>query len=159
MKFHHICVIVSDLDAAIKMWTELFDFHLDSRFVAPDVDVTGEDSNLTNIMEDIWGMKGPKTTVALLSSPGGARLELQEAINPPMRKTPREYLSYFQTGIREIAFEVADIDSWWDKITAAGFETQTKYIWSVGASRTFQFYDHDGHLIQLWQAEDARATW
>jgi catechol 2,3-dioxygenase-like lactoylglutathione lyase family enzyme len=153
MHFHHVCVIVSDLERAVDMWTTLFDFTVDSRFTAPDdAMAAAPDSTFPKLMEDIWGMPGTRTKLALLSSPGGAKLELQEALNPKIRELPREYHSYYYTGIREIAFQVQGIDAWFDKIKAAGFELQTDYVWNVsGTGRTFQFYDHDHHLIQLWE--------
>ena len=155
MKFHHVCLIVSDLDRAIEMWTKLFDFKVDIRTVSPDDAIAAApDSNLVKLMEDIWGMKGPRTKLALLSSPGGALLELQEAVNPPIQKTPVEYLNYYHTGMRELAFQVDGIDGWFEKVRKAGFKTQTDYVWSFGdASRSFLFYDHDHHLIQLWESE------
>ena len=153
MRIHHICLIVSDIDRAIRMWTHVFDFELESRFTAPDdAMAAAPDSGFTELMEDIWGMKGARTKVALLSSPGGALLELQEAMNPPIRKTPLQYLDYCHTGIREIAFHVDQIDQWFDKVKKAGYRTQTEYGWSANETgRTFLFYDDDHHLIQLWE--------
>lgn len=159
MRFHHMCLLVSNLDKAIQMWTEVFDFKLDGRFVAPDEDAGGSDTRLSELMEDIWGIKNPKTTVALLSSPGGALLELQEAISPPMQQTPRDAYTYFKTGMREMAFYVDDIDHWWNRVREAGYETQTDYVWNVGAARTFLFYDDDHHLIQFWEGKVAQPAW
>jgi catechol 2,3-dioxygenase-like lactoylglutathione lyase family enzyme len=153
MKFHHICLVVSDLKRSIDMWTGLFDFQLDAQFTAPDDAIAAApDSTFPQLMEDIWGMKGTRTQVAFLSSPGGALLELQEAINPPIRKTPTEYLNYYHTGIREIAFQVEGIDDWFARVKKAGFKTQTDYVWNVNeTARSFLFYDDDHHLIQLWE--------
>ena len=36
MRFHHVCLIVSDLDRSIAMWTSLFDFTVDVNSTAPD---------------------------------------------------------------------------------------------------------------------------
>lgn len=153
MRFHHICLVVSDIEKSIDLWTRLFDFRVDSRFTAPDDAIAAAPgSTFPKLMEDIWGMEGPRTKVAILSSPGGALLELQEAINPPIRKTPSEYLNYYHTGIREMAFQVDHIDQWFEKIKKAGYRTQTDYVWSANeTARTFLFYDDDHHLIQLWE--------
>jgi catechol 2,3-dioxygenase-like lactoylglutathione lyase family enzyme len=159
MRFHHICILVSNLDRAIKMWTEVFDFELQGKFVGPDEDKGGSDTKLSELMEDIWGMKGPKTTVALLTSPGGAMLELQESINPPMQQTPAENFKYFKTNVMEVGFWVDDVDYWWDRVRAAGYKTQTDYVWSMGEARTFLFYDDDHHLIQLWQGTGQQPAW
>ncbi len=160
MRYHHVCILVSDLEKALKLWTEVFDFKIDVDFIAPDGDSLDRDTGLRELMEDIWGMPGTKTRCVLLSSPGGALLELQEAINPPMQQTPRENFKYFKTNVHEVAFWVdEDLDHWFEKVRAAGYETQTEYVWSSGTARTFLFYDDDGHLIQLWQGGVAQPAW
>jgi catechol 2,3-dioxygenase-like lactoylglutathione lyase family enzyme len=153
MRFHHVCLIVSDLERSIDMWTRLFDFKVDVNVTAPDDALAASpDSSFPRLMEDIWGQAGTRTKVALLSSPGGARLELQESLNPPIRELPAEYHSYYYTGMRELAFRVDDIDAWFEKIKAAGYHMQTPYVWSFGENaRSFAFHDDDNHIIQLWE--------
>lgn len=155
MRFHHMCLIVSDLQRAIAMWTNLMGFRLDKEFVAP------HEGNAESIklMEDLLKVKGMETRVALLSSKAGALIELQEPVNQPIHKTPREQMSYCHTGVRELALEVNDIDSWWEKVTKAGYETQTEYIWTAGTiGRSFLFFDDDHNLIQLWE-NTGKTTW
>jgi catechol 2,3-dioxygenase-like lactoylglutathione lyase family enzyme len=156
MRFHDVCLIVSDLDRSIKMWTELFDFKVDAQFVASDDPVDGDaDAMFPKLMRDIWGMKGIRTKLALLSSPGGAALELQEPITPAIRRLPKEYTTYNTTGIHEVCFYVENIDEWFKKVKNHGYRVQTEYVWPVSANaRTFLFYDDDGHLIQLWETSD-----
>jgi catechol 2,3-dioxygenase-like lactoylglutathione lyase family enzyme len=153
VRFHHVCLIVSDLQRSIDMWTGLFDFKVEVNVTAPDdVLAAAPDSSFPKLMEDIWGMAGTRTKVGLLSSPGGALLELQEPLNPPVRQLPEEYHSYYYTGMRELAFRVDDIDAWFEKVQKAGYRTQTPYVWSFGeTARSFAFYDDDNHVIQLWQ--------
>lgn len=159
MRFHHVCLIVSNLERAIGMWTTLFDFKLDQQFVAPDAAMaSAPDSTFLQLLEDIWGIKGARTNVALLSSPGGALLELQEPITPSVQLLPKNFMTYNSTGIREICFHVQDIDNWFEKVKAHGYRLQTDYVWPVNnQSRTFMFHDDDGHLIQLWESPDATA--
>ena len=159
MRYHHICILVSDLERAIKMWTDVFDFKVDVKFVAPDGDLGGSDTKLLDLMADIWGMQGSKTTVALLSSPGGALLELQESINPPMQQTPAENFKYYKTNVMEVGFMVDDVDHWFNRVREAGYKTQTDYVWNSGAARTFLFHDDDHHLIQFWQGTTKEPSW
>lgn len=50
----------------------------------------------------------------------------------------------------EVAFDVENIDEWFEKVRAAGYETTTDFIWNFGpAARSFLFRDYDGSLIQL----------
>jgi len=160
MRFHHVCLIVSDLDRALEMWTKLFDFKIDSQSVAPDYAIAAApDSDFPKLMQDITGRSDIRMKVTLLSSPGGARIELLHTLNPQVQKLPEEYHSYSQTGIREIGFRVDGIDAWFEKVKAAGYRLQTPYVWDFGdGARSFQFYDQDNHLIQLWE-DDGRSGW
>jgi hypothetical protein len=123
------------------------------QFTAPDdAFAAAPDSTFPKLMEDIWGIKGPHTKVALLSSPGGALLELQESLNPKIRKASPDTMTYYHTGMREIGFQVDNIDDWFAKVKKAGYKTQTDYVWNANeTARSFLFYDDDHHLIQLWE--------
>ena len=40
----------------------------------------------------------------------------------------------------------------WNKVRAAGYETQTEYVWQCASiGRSFLFYDKDGNMIQIWE--------
>ena len=160
MRFHHVCLIVSDLDRALELWTKLFDFEIDVQVTAPDDALAASpDASFSQLIEDIKGIPDTRTKVALLSSPGGARLELLQSLNPPTERLPEKYHSYFQTGMRELGFRVDGIDAWFEKVRDAGYRLQTPYVWSFGETgRSFAFHDDDGHIIQLWE-DDGRAGW
>lgn len=148
MRFHHMCLIVSDLDRAVAMWTGLMEFRLDKRFVAPHAN----DPDSARLMAAILAEDGMKTEIALLSSAGGALIELQQPRDGPIHRRKRHELSYRHTGIRELALAVDDIDRWWHRVRDAGYETQTDYVWTAGTlGRSFLFFDDDSNLIQLWQ--------
>ena len=154
MRFHHVCIIVTDLERSLKMWTELFDFKVDIRFCSPgDPGPTGFDESKLDQMEEMLGRRDASIDCALLSSPDGAMLEVQQALHPAIRKTPDEYNSYFVTGMRELAFRVDDIDGWFEKVKSAGYQPTTDAIWDFGEqARSFLFYDDDDIRIQLWQS-------
>ena len=159
MRFHHVCLCVSDLEKSLKMWTELFDFTVQIRFCSPgDAGPTGFDESKLDEMEAMLGRRDAVIDCALLTSPDGAMLEVQEARNPVVRKTPEEYNSYFVTGMRELALRVDDIDGWFEKVQAAGFRPTTDAVWDFGENaRSFLFYDDDDVRIQLW--EDSNSSW
>ena len=161
MQFHHVCLIVSDLDRAIGMWTTLFDFEVQVNCVAPEAAVaeTPDGGGMDTLMEDIIGQSDPLVKMALLTSPGGARLELLQPLRPAVQRLPDAYHGYDYTGMRELGFRVQDIDAWFEKVKAAGYRLQTSYVWPFGeTARSFQFYDDDNHLIQLWE-DDGRDGW
>ena len=157
MRFHDVCFIVSDLEKAIEMWTSLFDFEVDAQFISPDDGIKAGITGLSELMEDIWGIKGARTKLALLSSPGGAKLELQEPISPAVNRLPDAQRTYNTTGLREVCLHVEGIDNYFERVKAAGYRVQTNYVWPVSpTARTFIFYDHDGNLIQLWDGPEDR---
>lgn len=153
MQFHHICVCVSDLDRSLKMWTELFDFEVEIRFCSPgDPGPTGFDESMLDQSEQMLGRRDASIDCALLKSPHGALMEVQEALHPKVQQTPEEWNSYFVTGMREFCFRVKDIDGWFDKVKQAGYRPTTREVWDFGENaRSFLFYDDDDIRIQLWE--------
>lgn len=154
MKFHHMMIVVSDMEAAIKLWRDIMGFTLNGDFVIPDGEEEGPNCVMyPKLVDSIFGVKGARSRCVLLTSPGGSLLELEQPEVPKLQKTPKENLRYGHTGIHELGLLVKDIDSWFERIRAAGYETQTDHVWSCGTmGRSFLFYDQDGNLIQLWEA-------
>jgi catechol 2,3-dioxygenase-like lactoylglutathione lyase family enzyme len=144
MLINHICIMVSDLERSLRFYRDLLGFEnimFDSNepgimFDAPTIDA-------------ILGAKRAKTRVVILTDEHGTVLEIQQASNPHTTKTPDKYLRYGWTGITELALTAPDIDDLWRKVTEAGIETQTSFMWAPQpAVRSFLFYDPDGALIQ-----------
>jgi catechol 2,3-dioxygenase-like lactoylglutathione lyase family enzyme len=159
MKFHHVCLVVHDTDRAIAFWRDFMGFALSADFLLP----TGEAGSDTlidpKLCDDIFGETGSRMRGTLLTSPGGAMIELQNPRAWDVAPTPPENLRYRHTGMHELAFEVDDLDAWFDKIRAAGFKPTTEYVWGAGTGRTFLFPDPEGNLIQLWQSPDGVPKW
>lgn len=151
MRFHHMGVFVSDIDEALKLWVDLLGFELTHRATIPDSDVKGPKTRMPpGVLDDIFGVKGARSQMALLTSPDGAMIELQQSEVPKIRKTPPENLRYGHTGFHELGFQVEDIEGWFEKVKAAGYEPQTSYIWPwAGTGKSFLFYDSDGNMIQF----------
>jgi hypothetical protein len=107
-------------------------------------------------IDDILGTKNASNRIVIVADDSGATLELQQAHNPRTTKTPDEYLRYGGTGLTELAITVTDIDDLFQRVKAAGHETQTGYIWSPSPGlRSFLFYDPDGALIQAMETRAA----
>ena len=154
MKLDHVCIMVRSMDEALALWIDVLGFNLLMRITMPDGESAGPGVLITQkVLDDIFRVKGAKSDTALLASNDGAIMELQQVIVPEMVVTPKEEReSYAHTGIHEVGLLVEDIDHWFDKIRAAGYETQTDYVWEVDQfGRNFIFYDADGNLIQLRQ--------
>lgn len=160
MRFHHMAVFVSDLDQGIRLWRDVLGFELAIDRVIPDGPGPGPDTIMyPDLLDDIFKVKGARSRMALLSSPEGALIELQECETPKIQKTPEENLRYGHTGFHELGLLVDDIDGWFAKIKAAGYRMQTEYVWKCASlGRSFLFYDHDGNMIQLWENAKGQAV-
>lgn len=145
MKFNHMMFVVSDMEAALKVWRDLLGFQIVYDSPCPDgvmIDKKTQDT--------CYGVENVNTHLILLASEDGAVIELQEPFHPECIVTPREYLDYAHTGMQECALEVTDIESWFEKVRAAGYETTTDFIWQFGdMTKSFLFRDQDYNLIQL----------
>lgn len=153
MKFHHMALMVSNLEEAIRLWRDVMGFELAVDTVIPDGPEPGPNTFMyPALLDDIFKVKGARSRMALLSSKDGAFIELQECLNPAIRKTPEENLRYGHTGIHELGLLVTGIDGWFEKIKAAGYRMQTDYVWQCAEmGRSFLFYDQDGNMIQIWE--------
>lgn len=150
MKFHHICLVVSDMEKSLALYRDVLGFSVHIDTVIPG----GEGSRqffTQATLDDIFKIKGAKSRMVMLSSTEGALIELQQPAVPMVRAVDRKYLRYGYVGISELAFDVSGIETWFEKIHAAGYEMQTDYVWSVQGGRlnSFIFYDDDGSMIQL----------
>lgn len=144
MRINHVCIMVSDLERSFAFYRDLLGF----TNVMYDVQEPGNLFQSENL-DDILGAENASTRIIMVASEDGTLLELQQASVPHTTKTPDEHLRYGGTGITELAFDVEDIDAFFQKVTAYGAQTQTDYIWSPDPRvRSFLFYDPDGALIQ-----------
>jgi catechol 2,3-dioxygenase-like lactoylglutathione lyase family enzyme len=153
MKFHHMCIVVADLDKAIHLWRDVLGFRLETVVDLPDKTPRsptnfGDDT----LMDRSWKVKGARSTMAWLRSRGGAQIELQRPIYPAVELTPPENLRYGHTGFHELGLLVDDIDAMFKKVKDAGYKPVTEDIWAAGPfGRSFIFPDDEGNLIQLWE--------
>ena len=160
MRFHHMAIFVSDLQQAIHLWRDVMGLELAVETVIPDGPEPGPNTYMyPKLLDDIFKVPGARSKMALLSSKEGALIELQECENPAIEKTPKQNLRYGHTGFHELGLVIDDIDAFFLKIRAAGYETQTEYVWECAdIGRSFLFYDHDGNMIQMWE-HSAKAGW
>ncbi len=159
MRFHHMAVFVSDMDAALRLWRDVLGFKLLKDDIVPDGPAPGPKVYLyPELLDDIFKVKHARSRMAILVSDEGAIIELQQCENPRIERTPPAHQRYAHTGIHELGLLVDDIDGWFARVREAGYQTQTEYVWPVGDfGRSFIFYDADGNMIQCWEHTD-RAT-
>jgi len=169
MRFHHMCIVVSDIEKAKRLWRDVMGFEVQAETVVPDGPSTGPDpindrADTTMCtpkqIDDAFGVRDARAKVALCANAEGAMIELMETLNPAVKQAAPETVRYGYTGFTELGLVVDDLDHWWEKIRAAGYRTQADYIWPCGQiGRSFLFYDDDGNLIQMWQQNPETAAW
>ncbi len=160
MRFHHMGVFVSDIDEALRLWIDVLGFALTHRGFIPDGRRDQPGTRMpAETLDDIFGVDGARSEMALLTSPDGAMIELQCPIAPKIERTPPQNLRYGHTGIHELGFQVEDIDGWFERIRAAGYQTQTDCVWPWAVNgKSFLFYDQDGNLIQFCE-QKGKPSW
>lgn len=153
MKFHHVALFVTDIEQSIRLWRDVLGFRLAVQSTIPDTDRNGAQARMpARVLDDIFGVRGASSKMALLESADGAMIELQQPLVPAVQATPPENLRYHHTGIHEVAFLVEDIEPWFAKVRAAGYQTNTEYVWPWAVNgKSFLFYDDDGNMIQFNQ--------
>jgi len=158
MRFHHMCIVTTNIDRQIEMWRDLMDFELAAKLEIPDGDKWSPGVMAPRaLLEDLYKVPGATATVAVMISKGRAMIELLEPHIPQTVQTPKDQLGYTHTGIHELGLVLEGIDEFFEKVRIQGYKTQTEYVWPCSnMGKTFLFYDPDGNLIQIWEhAPDA----
>lgn len=146
MRYHHMAVFVSDMERSLRCYRDLLGFEHLWDGELPD------DRLRPETLDAIFRTTGARMRTVLLVSPESddTFLELGQPLNPPVRPTDPEVLRYANVGLSELGFQVTGLDGWFEKVRAAGYETQTDHIWETpGFFRSFIFFDPDGVMVQL----------
>lgn len=153
MRFHHMCIVTTNIDRQIKMWEDLMGFETKVKMTIPDGEDWGPAVMAPRpLLEDLYKVPGATATVAVMLSKDGAMIELLEPHIPDTQQTPREQLLYAHSGIHELGLVLEGIDAFFEKVRAQGYQTQTEYVWPCATmGKTFLFYDPDGNMIQIWE--------
>ena len=108
-RFDHIGITVSDLDQATAF------------FVGLGLEVEGTGTVEGEFVETVCGIPGARCQIAMLRPPdGGSRLELASFITPDhLPGTPTAMAN--ELGLRNVSFEVDDLDSVLDRLAADGY--------------------------------------
>ena len=150
MRYNHAAISVSDIDRALTLYRDLLGLHVVSDAILPD-DAARLQIDPDQLSESMRVADARARVVALrLNDTDESFLELLELLSPSVRHLPCEFQHYWYTGIKEVAFSVTDVDSWFGRVKAAGYTTQTRAVWSAGGvMRSFIFHDGDANRIQL----------
>src|SRR6476646_10243942 len=108
-RFDHIGITVADLDSATAF------------FVGLGLEVEGTGSVQGEFVETVCGIPGAHCRIVMLRPPdGGSRLELSSFVTPDhVPGSPTAMAN--EVGLRNVSFEVGDLQAAVDAVEAAGF--------------------------------------
>jgi catechol 2,3-dioxygenase-like lactoylglutathione lyase family enzyme len=108
-RFDHIGITVADLDSATAF------------FVALGLEVEGTGSVQGEFVDTVCGIPGSHCEIAMLRPPGGgSKLELARFLAPdPVAGSPTAMAN--ELGLRNVSFEVGDLDAALDAVAADGY--------------------------------------
>jgi catechol 2,3-dioxygenase-like lactoylglutathione lyase family enzyme len=137
-RFDHVGITVSDLDAATEFFVGLGLEVEGARMV-----VEGE------FLDTVIGIPGSRTEVVMLRTPdGGTRLELSSFVRPDHQPGSPAAMAT-ELGLRNIAFEVDDLQAVVDRLAADGYGLvggigRYEHIWRMAYVR-----GPDGIIVSL----------
>ncbi len=137
-RFDHVGLTVSDLDAATEF------------FVGLGLEVEGARMLVEGeFLDTVIGIPGSRTEVVMLRTPdGGTRLELSSFVRPDHQPGSPAAMAT-ELGLRNIAFEVDDLQAVVDRLAADGYGLvggigRYEHIWRMAYVR-----GPDGIIVSL----------
>ena len=108
-RFDHIGITVADLDSAVAF------------FVGLGLELEGTGSVEGEFVETVCGIPGARCEIAMLKPPdGGSKLELASFTTPDhVPGSPNAMAN--EIGLRNVSFEVADLDAALEAVAADGY--------------------------------------
>jgi glyoxylase I family protein len=125
LRIHHVAIICSDYERSKRFYLEV----LGLRLVAENYRRERQSYKLD------------------LALPDGSQIELFSFPDPPPRSTRPE-----ACGLRHLAFEVADIQAWRDKLERDGVAVEATRVDEYTHRRFMFFADPDGLPIELYES-------
>ena len=141
----HVGLCVSDLDAAVDWYRDVFEMDL----VEGPIDMRLDDPAAGSALSDVFGPEFRSGRVAYMSAGSGAGLELFEFADPPT--LPTQAACYWRPGFSHLCFVVPDVEGALRRIEAAGGRIRTR-IWQLRPELPYRFVhfeDPFGNLLEL----------
>lgn len=108
-RFDHVGITVADLDTAVAF------------FVALGLEVEGRTFVEGEFLETVIGLPRARTEIVMLRPPdGGTAIELSRFVRPDHAAGAPEAMAN-ELGIRNVAFEVSDLDSALERLAIDGY--------------------------------------
>lgn len=138
-RFDHVGITVADLDAATAF------------FVRLGLEVEGTGSVQGEFVETVCGIPGAHCEIVMLRPPdGGSRLELSRFITPDhVPGSPTAMAN--ELGLRNVSFEVADLQAALDAVAADGYGLVAGIGEYEGSVRMAYVRGPEGIVVSLFE--------
>ncbi|AIY17921.1 VOC family protein [Pimelobacter simplex] len=138
-RFDHVGITVADLDAATAF------------FVGLGLEVEGTGSVQGEFVETVCGIPGAHCEIVMLRPPdGGSRLELSRFITPDhVPGSPAAMAN--ELGLRNVSFEVADLQAALDAVAADGYGLVAGIGEYEGSVRMAYVRGPEGIVVSLFE--------
>ena len=135
----HTGIVVQDIERSLRFWRDIMGLQ-----VAADFREEGE------FIDTVQHLSGVKLRMIKLTAADGSMIELLQDNAHPTPAPERNELC--DTGIRHIAFTVADVRASWQTLRAEGCEVLSEPITAPdGKARLFFARDPEGNLLEIVQ--------
>ena len=143
---NHVGITVSDIDAGVKWYQELFGCTILMEPVATEED----GSYFAEIVADIFGAGFEKMMLAHLITGDGVGIELFQFCKPKSER-PEDNFEYWKTGIFHICMTDPDIEDMAKRIDQSGGKQRSK-VWLLWPDKPYKVcYCEDpwGNIIEI----------
>ncbi|MDJ0915351.1 MAG: lactoylglutathione lyase family protein [Desulfobacterales bacterium] len=144
--FSHIGLSVTDLEKAVKFYTEVFGFYV----IMPPTEITEDDSAIGVMCNDVFGKGWGSFKIAHISTGDKIGIEIFEFSNA---EDPEDNFEYWKTGIFHFCIQDPDIESLAEKIVAHGGKQRMpvrEYYPGEKPYRMVYCEDPFGNIIELY---------
>ena len=143
----HVGVTVTDLEKAIRWYSEVFGL----RLIAGPVEMVADGSHYGQMVRDIFGAGFRKGRLVLLSGANGVAVELFEFDEPKSERRDQSF-DYWKSGVFHICFVEPDIEAKVQEIAATGGRLRTR-VWQLSPDKPYKLAfceDPFGNIIELY---------
>lgn len=137
-RFDHVGITVADLDAATRL------------FVALGLEVEGTGEVRGEFVETVCAIPGAHCRIVMLRSSDGFRLELSSFVTPEHLPGEADALANV-VGLRNVSFEVGDLQAAVDEAAAAGYGLVGGVGEYEGAVRMAYVRGPEGVVVSLFE--------
>ena len=135
----HVAINVTNMEICIPFWRDVLGLEQTHDYVMAG-----------NFLDTVQAKKGMEYRIVKFVSPEGFVIELLEDHGHYVE--PQKKLTLQDAGIRHFAFEINDVDAFYERMVKAGSETVSEPSnCEYGSMRLFFVRDTEHNLIELMQ--------